>query len=67
MSSTMLLKTDNYDNTLDYLNETFDNKSETLIPQQPPPHPSDLIKQAKKSPLPLPLPISFLRQLKSTH
>ena len=51
MSLTTLLKTDNYDNTLDHLNETFDGESETLIPQQPPPHPSDLIEQAKKYPL----------------
>ena len=68
MSSTMLLKTNNYDNILDHLNETFDDESETLIPEQPPLHPSDLIEQAKKSPLPLPLPIALLRQqLKSTR
>ena len=32
MSLTTLLKTDNYDNTLDHLNETFDDESEPLSP-----------------------------------
>ena len=45
----------------------FQRRVQNPYPPQPPPHPSDLIEQAKKSPLPLPLPISFLRQLKSTH
>ena len=40
MSSTTLLKTDNSDNTLDHLNENFDDESKTLIPKQPPTSPS---------------------------
>ena len=40
MSSTTLLKTDNSDNTLDHLNENFDDESKTLIPKQPHTSPS---------------------------